>query len=72
MAGMICTVKGCGHSTNDATVPQCTMSSCPGRQTFAQSDFQRLSESERLENLKRAFAENDIPWPHDTPAPGAG
>lgn len=67
MAGMICTVKDCGHSTNDATVPQCTMSGCPGRQTFASSDFQRKPASERLANLKAAFAENDIPWPPEKP-----
>lgn len=51
MAGMICPVKGCGHSTNDATMPQCTMTECPGRQTFAQSDFQKLSEAEQLARL---------------------
>ena len=37
MAGMICTVKGCGHSTNDATVPQCGMTQCPGRTIFART-----------------------------------
>ena len=35
MAGALCTVKDCGHSSNDARPPQCTMTGCPGRQTFA-------------------------------------
>lgn len=35
MAGMICTITGCGHSSNDARPPQCAMTDCPGRQTFA-------------------------------------
>lgn len=34
MAGAICTVKGCGHSSNDARPPQCAMTGCPGRETF--------------------------------------
>lgn len=66
MAGMICTVKDCGHSSNDARPPQCTMAQCPGRQTFMQSDFQKKPASERLANLKAAFVENNIPWPPDS------
>lgn len=51
MAGMICPIKGCGHSSNDARPPQCAMTGCPGRETFALSDFQKLPEAERLARL---------------------
>lgn len=58
MSGAHCkNFPACMKISDGPRVPSCDKKDCPGRAGFL--PFTKL----QTQNLKRAFVENDIPWP---------